>query len=294
VPRSSAVIPGLPRAKAIGLDADHVSMVKFYGRQDENFKRVMYQLNDLVQFAVESHSTLPPPLENTSTQPPENPCPSYKLPLRLPFPRNERFIGRADEMATLEAILHPSGDVSSRRTAVLYGTTGTGKSELALEYAYRHYSEYSAILWVNVRTDAALMAEFILLASLISPKWDESLPISHNNASSVAIEAEQYFSTAARAKELVKNWMAENDNDKWLLVLDNLDELSESNWRDLLPSSPHGKIIVTTRDSDHKRLAGGAIEIDRMDPLTAREFLCLSAGVGSCSSDKDVEGMRGF
>jgi DNA replication protein DnaC len=43
----------------------------------------------------------------------------------------------------------------SRRTVVLYGLSGIGKTKLSIAYAKRHKHNYSAIFWLNIKDEAA-------------------------------------------------------------------------------------------------------------------------------------------
>src|SRR5215813_1613740 len=64
----------------------------------------------------------------------------------VPLPRNPYFTGREELLKTLHQ--HLSGDqraVALSQSAALHGLGGIGKTQIALEYAYRHALEYSAV-----------------------------------------------------------------------------------------------------------------------------------------------------
>jgi hypothetical protein len=44
---------------------------------------------------------------------------------------------------------------------------GIGKTQTALEYAYRHRQEYKDVLWVNASTHETLVADFAGIAGLL-------------------------------------------------------------------------------------------------------------------------------
>jgi hypothetical protein len=62
-------------------------------------------------------------------------------------PDVEHFVARETELAEMHRAL--SGD-GSRRTVVLHGLGGIGKTQLSVAYAKRHKDSYSAIFWLNI------------------------------------------------------------------------------------------------------------------------------------------------
>jgi hypothetical protein len=79
----------------------------------------------------------------------------------LPFPRNEKFVGREDDLERLHKALQ-QGESVGVRPAMLSGMGGIGKTQLAAEYAYRYKEQYpGGIYWVNTAQDLLIkgMAE---------------------------------------------------------------------------------------------------------------------------------------
>jgi hypothetical protein len=67
----------------------------------------------------------------------------------VPFPRNPDFVGRSDDLKSLHAVLQKREPVGIR-PAGLTGMGGIGKTQLAVEYVYRHKTDYpGGIFWVN-------------------------------------------------------------------------------------------------------------------------------------------------
>jgi Cdc6-like AAA superfamily ATPase len=56
-------------------------------------------------------------------------------PLIIPFSRNPRFVGRESQLAKLEVKLFSNEQTTT--TLAIVGPSGIGKSQLALEVAYR-------------------------------------------------------------------------------------------------------------------------------------------------------------
>ena len=88
----------------------------------------------------------------------EHPKPPAKHPAEarlphVPFLRNPSFVGREDDLAKLHALLQKGGPVGVR-PAALTGMGGIGKTQLAVEYAYRYAEAYpGGVYWLNAAGD---------------------------------------------------------------------------------------------------------------------------------------------
>ncbi len=49
---------------------------------------------------------------------------------------------------------------------------------------------------------------------------------------------------------MVKLWLQSQKHTRWLLILDNLDDLESWNYKEYVPDGPNGSIIVTSRRLD--------------------------------------------
>ncbi|MFZ1416276.1 MAG: metallophosphoesterase [Defluviicoccus sp.] len=78
-------------------------------------------------------------LDSARAEPARSPSPPAALRSNIPSRRNLPFVGRAEVLAEIEGLL---GDPSSHKVLVLRGCPGTGKSELAREYARLHQARY--------------------------------------------------------------------------------------------------------------------------------------------------------
>ena len=81
-------------------------------------------------------------------------------------PRNSMFVGRDGPLEELTNTLKPeSSEPASksrdRKSCVLHGVGGIGKSQVALEYAYRFGQCYSHIFWLKAETETALTDHFV-------------------------------------------------------------------------------------------------------------------------------------
>jgi ATP/maltotriose-dependent transcriptional regulator MalT len=69
----------------------------------------------------------------------------------------ENFVGREEELAEIHRTLRGDG---TRRTVVLHGLGGIGKTQLTVAYAKRHKDNYSAIFWLNIKDEDSLRQSF--------------------------------------------------------------------------------------------------------------------------------------
>src|SRR5205807_9329578 len=101
---------------------------------------------------------------------------------------------------------------TTARTAVLAqgqaigGLGGIGKTQVAVEYAYRHREDYRFVLWVSATTPLTLATGLGKIADVLQ------LP-------------ERVLREQSKAVAAVLRWLAVHEG--WLLIVDNADELSQ-------------------------------------------------------------------
>ena len=159
-------------------------------------------------------------------------------------PEIDYFVGRDSSLASIESVLLPF-TAAERKVVVLHGLGGIGKSQLAIEFAKKHRDDYSAILWLNAKTEDTLKQSFATNA--------RRLPKEHLNQELLnGSQNEEALNAILRE---MKTWLGLRGNDKWLLIYDNVDNpkipdnLSEHAYdiRSYFPDAHHGSILVTTR-----------------------------------------------
>jgi UDP-2,3-diacylglucosamine pyrophosphatase LpxH len=181
-------------------------------------------------------------------------------PSILPFSQNNRFVGRESQLTELEEKLF--GGKKSTVVAIV-GPGGTGKSQLALEFAYRtrqNKKNYS-VFWMDSSNIDSLDQSCTLIARKLGiPGLDDE---------------------KADVKQLVKDYLSSNDAGQSLLVFDNADSVSlgsvglskarAADLRDYLPRSEQCRILLTTiSNTTAKSLAPqNVIELGEMASDTA-------------------------
>ncbi len=187
------------------------------------------------------------------------------LPLiwNIPYPRNPYFTGREELLSRLAEALRAGQTTALSQPQAVSGLGGIGKTQIALEYAYRHHLDYQAVLWTRADTQDALTSGFVAFADLLD------LPQKDENDQRKIVQA-------------VTVWLKAHN--RWLLILDNADDLTLV--KDFLPSDGGGHTLLTTRASSMGRLAS-RIEVDTLSQEAGALFLLHRAGL--LASDMELQ-----
>ncbi|WP_007513523.1 FxSxx-COOH system tetratricopeptide repeat protein [Pseudofrankia saprophytica] len=168
-----------------------------------------------------------------------------EFPHRLPAvwsvpPRNPFFTGRDVLLTSLNDRLHRRGRDGAGSVAVvpLQGMGGVGKTQLAIEYAHRHASDYGVVWWISADDPVVASAGLVRLAAALS------LP-----AEGPATEVLRVL------------WAKLAARDDWLLIYDNVDD--PSSVAGLRPPQ-NGQLVLTSRDPAAGRMAD-LVEIAEFD-----------------------------
>jgi tetratricopeptide (TPR) repeat protein len=169
----------------------------------------------------------------------------------LPFSRNPFFTGRKSHLEQLRQFLQANGSVALTQPVSISGLGGIGKSQLALEYAYRCFPKvYRAVFWVNAADRRTLRAGYYALAHRLKlPDIDKRNP--------------------KQCIQAVKQWLVDHTN--WLLIMDNADDLPLA--RSFFPEGYQGHILLTTRSPFAGKIGARQLEIDKMEPEEGLDFL---------------------
>ncbi len=152
----------------------------------------------------------------------------------IPFSRNPHFVGRGKELQIIHDSLSihnasQSSPVAGQRALVLHGLGGMGKTETALEYAYRSMDSFDSILWIAAETEQKADTSF----SEISVWLNMPRPQSQADV---------------RPRDEVLKRLNTTDS-TWLLVFDNAPDKDTRLLRDFWPNGKAGSILVTTRNA---------------------------------------------
>jgi len=160
----------------------------------------------------------------------------------VPTARNPFFTGREALLALLHQRLSTARTAALTQAQALYGLGGIGKTQAAVEYAFRYGDDYAHVFWMLAASREMLTSDYVTLAALLD------LP-EH-------AEQDQQRLVAA-----VKRWLAAHEG--WLLILDNADDLSQV--QEFLPTRHKGYVLCTTRAQAAGALAA-SVEVERLKP----------------------------
>ncbi|NJP12647.1 MAG: hypothetical protein HC866_26925 [Leptolyngbyaceae cyanobacterium RU_5_1] len=145
-------------------------------------------------------------------------------PFQVPHHRNPHFTGRSQLLQDLHESLMGTGRAALTQVATLSGLGGIGKTQTAVEYAYRYFYDtrtYEWVFWVKTDTELNLVTGLAEIA--------RSLNLADGNLDELATRSRHWLET----------------HSGWLLIFDNADEPeSVKPW---LPRNPQGRVLLTSR-----------------------------------------------
>ncbi|MCY1138144.1 FxSxx-COOH system tetratricopeptide repeat protein [Actinoplanes sp. Pm04-4] len=153
-------------------------------------------------------------------------------------PRNPVFTGRRALLEQLETRLRTQ-NVAAVLPQALHGEGGVGKSQIAIEYAYRHRNEYDVIWWVPSERPAQILASLIELG--------DRLDLEVGN---------EVISAVPKVRDALR---AGTPYGNWLLVFDNAE--NPETVRGYFPEEGTGKVLITSRNQEWSVIAE-SLEVD--------------------------------
>ncbi|KAF5529093.1 hypothetical protein FMEXI_14357 [Fusarium mexicanum] len=219
-----------------------------------------------------------------------HPAARAKVVRVIPYPRNEDLVHRGDLIDRLDKLLPQT---SGSHSAALWGLGGSGKTQIALDYAYRRCDadDECCVFWVHADSEATFLADYKTIGKKLGV--DERLD-------------------GTDLLNAVRNEIERRP--MWLMILDNTDDLKlfgvgqlakggeknenqNQNLHKYVPCTSQGTVLWTSRDAHIAGTLVGArrgIEVRSMavgeattllarvrdEPLTAEEAV-EEAGVNA-------------
>jgi tetratricopeptide (TPR) repeat protein len=201
----------------------------------------------------------------------------------IPFRRNKQFVGRDSQLRELMAKLSPENEDDCQRVAIA-GLGGIGKTQIALEIAFRMQEAFTdcSVFWVPAIDITSFEKAYRDIGKILQiPGLDDD---------------------KADVKSLVAAYMGKESMGRWLLVIDNVDDLElfsqkagdgdesgSTTFADYLPFSRKGSILFTTRNRvvAIKQAEVEVAMVDEMDQTDSQKLLEVSLINKDCSEQKN-------
>ncbi|KAL6824571.1 hypothetical protein J3E69DRAFT_381431 [Trichoderma sp. SZMC 28015] len=190
---------------------------------------------------------------------------SRKAHFMLPFPPNENIVCRPEIIAKIDKLLARSKG-GHYCGAALWGLGGSGKTQIALDYAYRRSHEDPAcdIFWVHADNKTSFTRDYQRIA--------RNLDLDYK------VSGEELFVTVCHRIRSLQ---------RWLLILDNADDLALfgvgvggqiKSLFEYIPHGPGGTVLWTSRDEQIVSLVGSlrGIQISHMGIEEAESLLAIT------------------
>ena len=179
------------------------------------------------------------------------------------------FIGRKDILDKLRKIYIHCDDsiLMSRRSCLLWGTGGIGKTQICLKFAEEISGRLSHVFWVD--------------ASSV-----ESITMSLKGISSISAAQ---ASCLGDSVESVLQWMS-GIEEEWLIMFDNADDLPVHVVERFIPPGNRGNILITSRNQSMGSLISfeNIIEINEMEEADAITLLLKASYLDATAKHKEV------
>ncbi|KAK6213149.1 Ankyrin repeat domain-containing protein 50 [Colletotrichum tabaci] len=175
----------------------------------------------------------------------------------------ESFYGRDAELREIQTALDPSKP--GRKSLLIYGMGGSGKTQLTLRHIGQEGNRYSAVIWINGSTKEHAQRSFAEAAGYITSSWPRDLPTPYAGSDDLLLVSARLRSTLLTT---------------WLLVIDSADNPEQGQLSSFIPTCPHGSVLITST----RLLRLNSFKPDRpmsmhgLDPQSSQDLLVEMSG----------------
>lgn len=221
----------------------------------------------------------------------------FRIDFRLGYSRNEKFTGRTDILDKIHSHLKGNAGKARSRIVALYGPGGMGKTQIALEYAHKHHTDFNSAFLIDATNRDSARRSFVKVAERLVRHYAHLQPEGARDYNQIAItlgiiglinergHVSENDSTMDEVVEAMAEWFIKDQNRDWLLVFDNADDLETFNIKDFFPKQ-WGSILVTTRRPECSRFGVGI----GLDEMSLDEGLLMLERISDSGPGTDPEG----
>ncbi|KAK6330905.1 hypothetical protein TWF718_003103 [Orbilia javanica] len=229
----------------------------------------------------------------------------YSMPFHIPFPRNTNFSGRDEILDDIhKCFTKPRTHNDIPSIFAITSTGGMGKSQVALEYAYQHLSDYTSVFWVSAATEKTIHASFIKIMERIAQEharvlWGDSVGDYEDIGQKLKLDGliddegriatnPQYFGQIRSAFFIWLELKRPRPDERWLLIIDNADDLDACAFHKLgsLPTRGNGAILITSRRPEIR--TEGLTEKRELEVLEKEAAVGLLLGAADLENSQDA------
>jgi len=182
----------------------------------------------------------------------------------IPFRRNPHFTGRDGLITEMEEALAKGEVAALTQPQAITGLGGVGKTQLAVEYAYRHAADYDIVWWVRSEEQVTMATDFASLGPELRPPI-ELIADLDRNVTAVKRRLEQ--------------------TSRWLVIFDNAPDAGSVS--ETLPRSSTGHVLITSRDQNWLSLAR-TFPVRTLERKDAVKFLLERTGQSDRNAANDL------
>ncbi|HKR50998.1 MAG TPA: FxSxx-COOH system tetratricopeptide repeat protein, partial [Pseudonocardiaceae bacterium] len=158
----------------------------------------------------------------------------------VPWSRNPNFTGRSGELDALRDRFTGGSATAVVLPQALHGLGGVGKTQLVVEYAYRHALDYDLVWWISAEQPALVVAALAALAARV----DVAVPGEAQESADAVVQLLRRRDRVAR----------------WLVIADNASAPSDLAGL-LTAAGGGGHVLITSRDPAWTQIAR-TVEVD--------------------------------
>lgn len=121
----------------------------------------------------------------------------------IPFAANAKFSGREDVLDAIDKSLVPESTMPTLKSIALFGMGGIGKTQIAIQYAYRNLEKFDAVLWVAADNAISIGQSFRTIANGLGLLGNEE---ETKDAAAAIYKVKSWLATTSSSSCSISHW----------------------------------------------------------------------------------------